>query len=185
MKNILGIAALYIFLSASAANAALYRVDFNGTITDGAFDGFFTYDAASLDLSGTNSNSSEGLETDLAINYTTNLVSGSFDETTAGITILKFSAGNLIFWNIGGNANGPNRVVGSSREPDFSFKSNFSSVFDSGHGEFAEAFVTDWNVQEISAVPLPAAAWFFGAGLLGLLGLKRRKSDKAPQLISR
>ncbi len=35
-----------------------------------------------------------------------------------------------------------------------------------------------WAVQsgDVSAVPVPAAAWLFGSGLLGLIGVARRKS---------
>ena len=48
-----------------------------------------------------------------------------------------------------------------------------------------EAFVGGWklsgnnltfNAANVAAVPLPAAVWLFGAGLMGLLGLNRRKS---------
>lgn len=37
---------------------------------------------------------------------------------------------------------------------------------------------SNWNYvqwDEVSAVPLPAAAWLFGSGLLGLIGMARRK----------
>ncbi len=35
---------------------------------------------------------------------------------------------------------------------------------------------TNWSVDfTVSQVPLPAAAWLFGAGLLGLIGIARRK----------
>jgi hypothetical protein len=37
---------------------------------------------------------------------------------------------------------------------------------------YVEAFV---NVAEIPEVPLPAALWLFGSGLLGLIGVSRRK----------
>ena len=33
----------------------------------------------------------------------------------------------------------------------------------------------DCSVSSVSAVPLPAAAWLFGSGLIGLVGLARRK----------
>lgn len=33
------------------------------------------------------------------------------------------------------------------------------------------------GVASVSAVPLPAAAWFFGSGLLGLVGVARRKAS--------
>ena len=31
------------------------------------------------------------------------------------------------------------------------------------------------SVTSVSAVPLPAAAWLFGSGIIGLVGLARRK----------
>lgn len=36
-----------------------------------------------------------------------------------------------------------------------------------------------WAVQsgDVSAVPVPAAVWLFGSGLIGLIGLARRKSN--------
>jgi len=37
-----------------------------------------------------------------------------------------------------------------------------------------KAFTLD-NLQYISAVPVPAAVWLFGSGLLGLVGVARRK----------
>jgi len=43
--------------------------------------------------------------------------------------------------------------------------------FDTLYGSFNFNF----NLQGVSAVPIPAAAWLFGSGLLGLLGLARRK----------
>jgi len=37
------------------------------------------------------------------------------------------------------------------------------------------AGVGDCSVSSVSAVPLPAAVWLFGSGLIGLVGLARRK----------
>jgi len=31
------------------------------------------------------------------------------------------------------------------------------------------------TVQSLAAVPIPAAVWLFGSGLLGLIGMARRK----------
>jgi len=45
-----------------------------------------------------------------------------------------------------------------------------------------QAFATQWNLVgselslKVAAVPLPAAVWMFGAGLMGVLGLTRRKN---------
>ncbi|MCG8493513.1 MAG: VPLPA-CTERM sorting domain-containing protein, partial [Sneathiellales bacterium] len=40
-----------------------------------------------------------------------------------------------------------------------------------------DAFVdyASWSAVQVSAVPLPAAAWVFGAALVGLAGMSRRK----------
>jgi len=51
--------------------------------------------------------------------------------------------------------------------------------FDAG-GQFngsKGAYLSAWAVRsgDVSAVPVPAAVWLFGSGLLGLLGLARRK----------
>jgi hypothetical protein len=34
-----------------------------------------------------------------------------------------------------------------------------------------------WNSAAVSAVPVPAAVWLFGSGLLGLAGVARRKQS--------
>lgn len=41
-------------------------------------------------------------------------------------------------------------------------------------GQLSVLVIDDLNVQ-VSAVPLPAAAWLFGTGLLGLLGVARQR----------
>ena len=33
-----------------------------------------------------------------------------------------------------------------------------------------------WTTADISPVPVPAAAWLFGSGLLGLIGIARKKA---------
>jgi hypothetical protein len=46
--------------------------------------------------------------------------------------------------------------------------------FDAAGTEIGAVFATV-NSVTVSAVPVPAAAWLFGSGLLGLLGIARRK----------
>ena len=43
------------------------------------------------------------------------------------------------------------------------------------NGSFAWA-VHDGDVAELSSVPIPAAVWLFGSGLLGFIGVARRKA---------
>lgn len=50
-----------------------------------------------------------------------------------------------------------------------------------GSGRINDNYNTDWSMSNrtatltVSSVPVPAAAWLFGSGLLGLIGVARRK----------
>ncbi len=46
----------------------------------------------------------------------------------------------------------------------------------SGFGGVAYALHLEGTVASVSSVPVPAAVWLFGSGLLGLVGVARRKS---------
>ncbi|MBO0334774.1 hypothetical protein J0X12_14200 [Sneathiella sp. CAU 1612] len=187
MKKLLGLALISGLFFSVNAEAALYRVDFSGTVDDGTYNGYFTYDNAGLDLNGFNSSPGglystalpeDGLETSLAMNISSSSVSGSFDETTAGSAWLNFTAGELTGWLIGGNNSGFTSVS-SSTALDFSLVDNaFVTNTGLGYGGLIFGSGPDWQVTELSAVPLPGAVWAFGAGLLGLLGLKRRRKMK-------
>ena len=179
MKELLGLAMLGCLMLSSAANAAVYSVNFNTTVGDDAYAGYFTYDTAGLDLNGENFNNGNGLELSLIVKYAENGVAGSFDDTTAGVSLLEFDSGTLVDWAIGGNANGPNtfdsRTVGQADAVlDFVIRSGYDSRFSFGE-QLGYPSVENWSAQQVSAVPLPGAVWAFGAGLLGLLGLKRRR----------
>ncbi len=195
MKKLLGLALLGSLMLSSAANAAFYRVDYSGTVGDGTYDGYFTYDTAGLDLNGGNSVDltptgvddlpGSGFETKLLFNYNLSGASGSFNDLTAGIGGLGLSGGDLISWFAGGDANGirsisyagPNAV-----KDDYGLCSSCIDqagwLFLTDQGRYDLSFPT-WEVAEISAVPLPGAVWAFGAGLVALLGLKRRRKMKA------
>lgn len=49
----------------------------------------------------------------------------------------------------------------------------FDGLIDEVH--IYDEALTSAQIMEISGVPLPAAAWLFGSGLLGLIGMARRK----------
>jgi hypothetical protein len=46
-------------------------------------------------------------------------------------------------------------------------------------GEQLYVFIDDFNLGSPSVVPVPAAAWLFGSGLLGLIGIGKRKNINA------
>jgi hypothetical protein len=43
---------------------------------------------------------------------------------------------------------------------------------------FGDLWVLDYSEIVINSVPVPAAAWLFGSGLVGLVGIARRKQTK-------
>jgi len=46
-----------------------------------------------------------------------------------------------------------------------------------GYGINPDGFTESW-IANISAIPIPPALWLFGSGLLGLIGIARRRSNK-------
>ena len=114
----------------------------------------------------------------------TNVLSASGDTATIdfsgwsvtwnGISSIDMSAGA---WN--GNAESVADVVcagGSGCGNGASYTLDYSAIVPtsdpSGHGNVRYALHLEGT---ISAVPVPAAAWLFGSGLLGLIGVARRK----------
>lgn len=51
------------------------------------------------------------------------------------------------------------------------------SVWDTGFfgGEYYEVWASTTTITSVAPVPIPAAIWLFGSGLLGLAGISRRK----------
>jgi hypothetical protein len=50
-----------------------------------------------------------------------------------------------------------------------------STAFDGNAGNTDRIYVTNFAITE-TVVPVPAAVWLFGSGLLGLIGLARCKA---------
>ena len=57
---------------------------------------------------------------------------------------------------------------------DHDFNRDFDQHHGHGHGHHGGKYCNTGN--NVSTVPVPAAAWLFGSALIGLTGLKRRKS---------
>jgi hypothetical protein len=61
--------------------------------------------------------------------------------------------------------------------PDLDFGVNFSTVSISNADNGAQTVFAIWTpVTATSPVPIPAAIWLFGSGLLGLVGIARKKA---------
>ncbi len=64
-------------------------------------------------------------------------------------------------------------------DTEFDFFSTWGFLFNGGEQTLIPTFtsLSVWAVRsgDVSAVPVPAAVWLFGSGLIGLLGLARRK----------
>jgi hypothetical protein len=60
----------------------------------------------------------------------------------------------------------------------YSFSGALTGTDISGSGATANTTTINWNIAGIDppAVPVPAAAWLFGSGLIGLAGAARRRS---------
>ena len=66
-------------------------------------------------------------------------------------------------------------LLASGASTDFSL--DFSSTaYDDNWGNTDRIYVTNFSITEVSAVPVPAAVWLFGSGLLGLIGIARRRA---------
>jgi len=110
------------------------------------------------------------------------------DCTGGGIPGCKDNEMGFLYHDEGITASGPgpfSNIQHSVASPDYWSGTEFNTTgayifrFDLGlQNAFGKAFTFNaWAVHDgdISAVPAPAAVWLFGSGLLGLVGIARRK----------
>jgi hypothetical protein len=182
------LATVYLTLCAATANAALITYDVDRTIGDGSVTGFIETDGTLGNGLSPNIMKDWSLTlivpdlVDPGVEFTatidpgnSNLIFGSsvinatetelsFDFGLAGNDYMLFSGGTTeLFWCMetsAGGCNGPD----SSEHIGVNGVA-FYSVPHTGEIVFATATV----------VPVPAAAWLFGSGLIGLAGIARRK----------
>ncbi|MBI5461295.1 MAG: VPLPA-CTERM sorting domain-containing protein [Gammaproteobacteria bacterium] len=180
---------------AGSANAALVSRNFewvgvvglNGNNPGYTASGTFTYDDsfAIVEAEGAlNGNFNNGLDA-LTISFfdDTNALLGTFNDVVAGVSYYDFltfqfdtatqqftnlfdmgqDAGNIYEYYIAGTIGGQSWLVESDSLNDL------NSI---AHG-------TSIAVTSAPAVPVPAAAWLFGTGLAGLVGVARRNGRTA------
>ncbi|HHJ14969.1 MAG TPA: hypothetical protein ENJ79_11475 [Gammaproteobacteria bacterium] len=170
MKNLIPLCLLALSFGSGPANAAVVNFSFDGTVaaSNGAPFGLNVGDTIGAvgrfddaALSGT------GQEAISLIDLTLSVGSARFGpgDVQPGMPLaLIFSDG--VFAGL-----------------DYSSNTNLSDAFDSnnlvfsGSDSFWNNFDGSWNVAsfQVTAVPVPAAVWLFGSGLLGVAGLVRRR----------
>jgi hypothetical protein len=117
---------------------------------------------------------------------TLTIIDGSFTLTADLVWVDIFSIGTAGGANINGTANLSNIAYGGSN-------ADLLALFNGGSGiqtmtyqfttpqSLTQLFTTSSSVTStsfsgnITPVPVPAAVWLFGSGLLGLVGIARRK----------
>ena len=160
------------------AKAATQQVLFSGDMADGGtYIGYFTFDDSLFGANSNNDTGFPGYEIDLGLSIINSEAASGYDQNTASVNSLNFTNGVLTSWRMGGDRSGLSFSI--SDLPDFFFD---SAWLDPGFGyaqntaESAQVRFTslEFSVTNISVVPLPAAFWAFGAGLLALAGFHRR-----------
>jgi len=89
--------------------------------------------------------------------------------TVGGVS--KTTSGDLV-GVVGGFAEGQTHVTYTGLTADIN---NEIQVAITENNQANFAYLNGFQLKEITAVPVPAAAWLFGSGVLGLVGIARRK----------
>lgn len=76
-----------------------------------------------------------------------------------------------------GSGLGPYLTFNLGSLTDFDFQKTGAPAFNSSFLSFDDfgSMYGEWTSASLTAVPVPAAVWLFGSGLLGLVGMARRK----------
>ena len=167
-KIIKTIAASFLaLLFAGSAQAALVNFEITGTVETAAADNSFGL------LVG-NTITASGVFDDIALTAGTGVI--DFSTAYNNMTITAGTATYTDSTELFGGAY-MELINGELDSLDYSsiandFDSGFLSFWSGNLGEFDGS----WNTAvSISSVPVPAAVWLFGSGLLALVGLSRRK----------
>jgi hypothetical protein len=102
---------------------------------------------------------------------TLNLCQGT---ATYSAGTLPDTANNIALWSMGGTINLADTVNwGSDTSVNLTIQNNLAAITTAA-GE--HAFIQKKFTIDIPQVPVPAAVWLFGSGLIGLIGVARRKT---------
>jgi len=110
-----------------------------------------------------------GFKIDSIVATTANIIAPAGFSSSLGV--YKDSFSNTVLWTyMPFNTSSAALLLSESGTGLYSF-----SVYGQGASEAGD-FSLDYSLQiGVSAVPIPAAVWLFGSGLLGLVGIAKRK----------
>ena len=173
------ITTLLLMFSLGTANAALVNYVITGDVLSG--DDFAPN---VFGLTAGDTITATGIFNDSALTSGSGFIdfsSGSGNTMTINVGTEIFTAANDTDFGTGG---GPSITLSSLSLADFDFQAFMGSNgavadFNSNFTSFDDfdMLVGDWQTDiQITAVPVPAAVWLFGSGLIGLAGVARRKA---------
>ena len=130
-------------------------------------DGSFSYDGTVYDFLAKDDGSLEGVDIGLDVEFLGNNTGtwsydpDKFDPTEFLIVLKAASDPGYAVWLFDGS------------DSD-SYSGDWAVAWTNQKGEGRE--LSHLSIYEISEVPVPPAAWLFGSGLIGLVGIARRKT---------
>jgi len=165
-----------------------------GTVPGHEFTSFYEFSGAPYDvsISGSSFSFSSAPPVGVVVNNDLALVAddtnglipdGTYDwieilGSTASDVAGPYTPGNGQEWTLAIFADDANWFSDGSVIPD-SFPASYTALlvgfdYDSSGNEIGAVFATVDSLT-VSAVPVPAAIWLFGSGLVGMVGMARRK----------
>jgi len=191
------LAAILLTLSAATANAASITYDVNRTIGDGTVTGFIETDGTLGDLFATNISDWSLTLTAPDPNNTGGVISDTISKSNSDSvfivgplnTTAVTATSTQLLYDFTASADSTYMLFFGATSPNLNWCLETTNCNSDGVGsmEYISYIDTSGNKVILSsvdhtgtivfatAVPVPAAVWLFGSGLIGLVGFVRRK----------
>ncbi len=162
-----------VSMSAHAATATTFWQPSSGTVKAFSFELYFddvpeNYDFAIFDVADFNAGSSVATalilttDTNFAGQVTLDEVGIDYTATSGSVSITLFGDNQFVF------------AIAEAGTSSWVLPDWFDS-FDGGYVLVFDSAAIEVGLTNVSPVPVPAALWLFGSGLIGLVAVARRK----------